>query len=768
MPVLLASAPTSHAVCSWLLPSARCVLTAAKQGDERPCSRCIKRNLADQCQDGARKKAKYLHDAPNEALLPGNANKYKHENGVFPFVFESLERTNKSKGNVVPAEGPPSMPQYSASVPTQRMSLSMQDDIKMQSPISPGFDQQQQASPMNQVHHRNSMSNASPHHMTQPKQQFTPQYMDANDPALFNFDLSSMNFGSNYGALEFGMLGNMGQGIADNGMSPQTAGFPFESAGPYSDGRTTGDYSIDSTGWPTKPVSVNGYDSLGGNFDQWRRNSQGMPHAFAIGTGNSGFSGHSPPSSVEFYGGDFASPTDVNNPAAWRTPKGQQSQLPANAAQRPHSNHQPSKPPESPNMTGQSPNATRSGEPNEDISKKLFVSLKSHPLTKRSKRDPSSIYDNVKAPYPYTLAFHALTAVIGRRFPPKKRVRIAKALASIRPSFISLNRNLTDRDLVFMEQNFQRCIWDYEEDSSACGTPTLIIRRTGEVAYADKEFSVLSGWSHDVLYGHAPNLNVNTGSLDSNAAGSGVATANSSRGGYNTPRGNGIAPGAEGASVGDNAPTSDPSQQSSQAQAQLLQLQQQQQGKRRQPVFLAELLDEDSVVDFYEEYSQRAFGDSRGTTSRRCRLIKYKSPADSAGADDEIAGDNDATNGRGYSKTNGHNGPPSASPAARQQDAPAPGNAATPNSKAVNGHHQDRQRGNSKGPKGGEMTSRRGGRPGISSEEGMRRLGSDQGFVDCMYCWMVKQDCFNIPMLIVINVSYFFPLGLMTVLTDNK
>src|SRR5215470_15950577 len=40
-------------------------------GDERPCQRCIKRGLQDACHDGVRKKAKYLHDAPNEALMPG-------------------------------------------------------------------------------------------------------------------------------------------------------------------------------------------------------------------------------------------------------------------------------------------------------------------------------------------------------------------------------------------------------------------------------------------------------------------------------------------------------------------------------------------------------------------------------------------------------------------------------------------------------------------------------------------------------------------------
>jgi len=48
-------------------------------GDERPCQRCIKRGLQDACQDGVRKKAKYLHDAPNEALMPGvGGNLFNH------------------------------------------------------------------------------------------------------------------------------------------------------------------------------------------------------------------------------------------------------------------------------------------------------------------------------------------------------------------------------------------------------------------------------------------------------------------------------------------------------------------------------------------------------------------------------------------------------------------------------------------------------------------------------------------------------------------
>jgi len=35
----------------------------------------------------------------------------------------------------------------------------------------------------------------------------------------------------------------------------------------------------------------------------------------------------------------------------------------------------------------------------------------------------------------------------------------------------------------------------------------------------------------------------------------------------------------------------------------------------------------------------------------------------------------------------------------------------------------------------------------------MQKLGSADGKVDCTYCWTVKRDVFDIPMLIVMNVS---------------
>ena len=39
-------------------------------------------------------------------------------------------------------------------------------------------------------------------------------------------------------------------------------------------------------------------------------------------------------------------------------------------------------------------------------------------------------------------------------------------------------------------------------------------------------------------------------------------------------------------------------------------------------------------------------------------------------------------------------------------------------------------------------------------EDGMQKFGNKDGTIDCMYTWMVKRDVFNIPMMIVVNVSH--------------
>jgi len=199
------------------------------------------------------------------------------------------------------------------------------------------------------------------------------------------------------------------------------------------------------------------------------------------------------------------------------------------------------------------------------------------------------------------------------------------------------------------------------------GTPTLICRRTGEVAAVNKEFTLLTGWSKSILLGKEANLNINTGksSNPSTANPSGPPSlGNSGRAGLTTPRMRpmSIEKGQEG---------------------------------RPQAVFLAELLDDDSVIEFYEDFAKLAFGDSRGSVTKRCKLLKYQTKE----LRDETKDDD----------------------------------------KSV-----DRKRKDVSGSMLGGRVNK------IDGEFGIGRLERD-GKLDCAYCWTVKRDVFDIPMLIVMN-----------------
>ncbi|KAF2860569.1 hypothetical protein K470DRAFT_270617 [Piedraia hortae CBS 480.64] len=186
------------------------------------------------------------------------------------------------------------------------------------------------------------------------------------------------------------------------------------------------------------------------------------------------------------------------------------------------------------------------------------------------RRSPADIYSSVEHPYSYPEAFHALTVLLQKRFPPKKLSRIAQSLSLIRPSFISCNSDLTKDDLIFMEKCFQRTLCEYEDFFHGSATPTIVCRRTGEIAAVSKEFSMVTGWERDVLLGKEPNRNVN---------------------GVN--------------SESESSPESSP--------------------RRPQAMFLAELLDEDSVVKFYEDFANVAFGAPRTSIiGEPCSILKYK------------------------------------------------------------------------------------------------------------------------------------------------
>ncbi|KFX87665.1 hypothetical protein O988_09335 [Pseudogymnoascus sp. VKM F-3808] len=589
-------------------------------GDERPCQRCIKRNLADACQDGVRKKAKYLHDAPPEALRPVLGPNYNAgRNGRTPSQAPTTAASDSSPG--VGGFFPQVSTSPTYTMPFQQirhpqMAPPMPDAMPFMtnpSPLSPSFagNQQLQGLGNNMTPAKIEMQETNP---------FANALFDPSNPALFNFDLDSLNFGNHYGAMEFSMLNHMSSGAAETPPQDQPGsshGGSFDAGNMYNNAAVQYNqlYPQQRDTMLSDYGSLARQDSTGNIYNL--QQTHHLPRAFAIEAG----------------------PMSNASPSTDANASPQQSSLIFDTS------------PKASFTQSATSRATKRDTPQKPVPK--FQSVMAP--TKRA-RDPSSIYTSVTEPYSYTTGFHALTAFIQRRFSANATLRIAKSLGSIRPSFISCTKTLNREDLIFMEKCFQRTLFEYEDFMRDCSTPTLVCRRSGEVAAVNKEFSLLTGWSKNVLMGREKNENVNRGR---SGDATGTASAGSSQGGRSgmaTPR---VRPAALDAQPG-----------------------------RPSYVLLAELMDDDSVVEFYEDFARLAFGDSRGSVRRKCKLLKYQT------------------------KEGGTSGEEGDRP---REERPV-----------------------------GERVSR------IDGEWGIGRLEKD-GKLDCSYCWTVKRDVFDIPMLIVMN-----------------
>ncbi|CRK12595.1 hypothetical protein BN1723_001844 [Verticillium longisporum] len=593
-------------------------------GDERPCQRCIKRGLADACQDGVRKKAKYLHDAPPEALRPVLGPNYNpnptpaRPNGQRQHSNASETASTAGSTYFSQSTASTTLPVYSGSQTPVGLPEGL--TFPQPSPVSPPFPQ-----PATNNQRPNTMGGMISPQISGDPLSFNTLF-DPSNPAIFNFDLEGLNFGSQYGAMEFGMLGHMSSGAGetpprDPSLSgPSSGDINFGSAGVFGNGNGQFGQSYDGIG-----SEFLNLDHPSSGLYQQGNLQHGLPHAYAIAAGPNSL--HSPSTETTA----SPQPTNFNFEAS---PSGNFGGLGGNQSLTGVGGRHKSK-----------PGAAQKGGPQSILGKR--------------QRDPSWIYESVKEPYQYLAGFHALIAFLQKRFSANKTLRIAKALASIRPSFISCTRNLNQQDLVFMEKCFQRTLFEYEDYMHQCSAPTIVCRRTGEIAAANKEFTALTGWTKDVLLGNEPNLNVNTGGAASTA----TSGPNTGRAGLATPK--------LSAATLDSVET---------------------EGSRKQPVFIAEILDDDSVIEFYEDFSHLAFGDSRGKVYKTCQALKYRTKeAAEAAAAMEVTPQRD--------------------------------------------------------PRKSILSSRV---IRIDGEHGISKIEKD-GKVNCRYCWTIKRDVFDIPMLIVMN-----------------
>ena len=159
-----------------------------------------------------RKKAKYLHDAPPEALRPvlgpnyNQVNNSRANNNGQSTNSASASDTSPglsggffSQGDTSPTYQIFSGNQQNTMPPPLQARLSFNSQ---QSPLSPEF---------TNPNRQNSMGMSVP----QLSNDVQNTFFDPSNPALFNFDLEGLNFGNHYGALEFGMLGHMSSGAAE-------------------------------------------------------------------------------------------------------------------------------------------------------------------------------------------------------------------------------------------------------------------------------------------------------------------------------------------------------------------------------------------------------------------------------------------------------------------------------------------------------------------------------------------------------------------------
>lgn len=535
--------------------------------------------MQDNCVDGVRKKAKYLHDAPDGALMPGVGGHYPHMNGSrpVPIPTHSQESVPQQPGYFAQA---PSTAYYAQNA-TPGQPIPVQDPTygNPQPPISPQYGQNPQA-PLAAT--SAPVSQGAPPQMSQ----FGGPIFDPSDPALFNFDISSLNFGNHYGALELGMLGHMSSAAIDppandNALNQSAHGYngPMNSA-PYADPNglpahvAFGQDGLPPAEWQHRhsrhgslqvhtpnntPVTVDRHDSINN------------PMAYAIGQGGPSSLSSASPASMDYNTG-----YDNENPMSAAT-------FFANANQT---------------QSRGSPTTHRPPQPHENRLQggPLYPP---HPNAGR-KRQSKLIYEKVKKPYDYPSAHHRLLLACQRRFSIKSKESVRNSLGRFRPSLLINASHLDTDDLIHAEKNLQRSLIAMSESFAELGTPSLIVRRTGEVVGMNKEFEILTGWKREVLLGYDTNLNANFGTSQQRSNDSGVSTQNNT-----TP----TLPGQEP----DNG---------------------------HLPVNIVELMDEPAAVQYLSDFADFTTGDVLGRGHRRVNFLRYQTQEDITRESDRSRGAN--------------------------------------------------------------------------------------------------------------------------------
>lgn len=116
------------------------------------------------------------------------------------------------------------------------------------------------------------------------------------------------------------------------------------------------------------------------------------------------------------------------------------------------------------------------------------------PRQERLSRVIQAKYDaGLLRPYNHVKGYARLSSWMERNVSPASRRRILKPLSVFRPRFRAVAQSLSDVDLIYIEEAFERLLLDYDRVFSTQGIPACLWRRTGEVYKGNREFAELMG-----------------------------------------------------------------------------------------------------------------------------------------------------------------------------------------------------------------------------------------------------------------------------------
>ncbi|KAI3404835.2 hypothetical protein KGF56_002352 [Candida oxycetoniae] len=540
----------------------------------RPCKKCIKRKLASTCQDAPRKRKKYLEDVPNSSLLVRRVNSHDANYSSDTQTPLTTSFPNQSQQAHLPTLQAQTLPQNRiAQFEPQRLLHSTASQVPNHITYEATLFQHSSTSPeLAQPSHngyslpdiyvsRSVPPNMPPprqteiHHPHQPQPQPQPQPQSQYSPVPGNSSNSNAQLYMNYSKktkflstaadLEYSTLSNILQDAMGGHHTTSNEGTP--NSNKFSPVLSPPNAPSTVVGGTSQHQLLSSSEASEARKDETHDTGQAKMHTpspsdfartslfdkstFPIcdESINQYFIGHTGTDHQITYFPDviaYIEQMKSNDYAVYKEKNSKSLLSFSITGSTEQTTHQ----------HGTSGGTTTTTTTNDTTTPTLF-------------KEPEEIYAKVQMPFSYTPGYHSLIAYLRKRFSKPMLVKMAQSMAVYRPSFIACTNSLKEHDLIFMEQCFQRTLLTYHNFIKISGTPTIVWRRTGEIAYVGDEFCILTGWTKEELLGSGNN------------------------------------------------------------------------GKKR---FIVELLDDESVIEYFQVFSRIAFGDFLGATITECTLLTPK------------------------------------------------------------------------------------------------------------------------------------------------